>query len=83
MEAGHGIPRKGKFSHTCFAIADERQTLVLQGIQVILLVRLVALVSNRPSALGPPSLKYTPPFFMDSGARQRMDYCWRSAQSTP
>src|SRR6266496_1618751 len=66
-----------KFSHTCFAIADERQTLVLGGIQVILLVRLMALVSNRPSALGPPSLKYTCFFFLDSGARQRMNYCWR------
>jgi len=76
MQAGHGIPRKWKFSHTCFAIADERQTLVLKGIQVILLVRLVALVSNRPSALGLPSFKYTPSIFMDASARQRMDYCW-------
>ena len=53
-------------------MAGEQQTLVLRGIQVILLVRLVALVSNRPSALGllplsislgagssaPPSLKH-------------------------
>jgi hypothetical protein len=39
---------------------SEQQTLVLRGIQVILLVRLVALVSNRPSALGLPSLKYNP-----------------------
>jgi hypothetical protein len=58
-----------KFSHTCFADASERQTLVLGGIQVILLVRLVALVSNGPCALGLPSLKYTLPFFMGSGAR--------------
>jgi hypothetical protein len=58
-----------KFSHTCFADASERQTLVLGGIQVILLVRLVALVSNRPLALDLPSLKYTRPFFMGAGAR--------------
>jgi len=56
----------------------ERQTLVLGGIQVILWVRLTALVSNRPSTLGLPSLKYTRSFFMDSGARQRMHYCWET-----
>jgi hypothetical protein len=39
---------------------SEQQTLVLNGIQVILLVRLEALVSNRPSALGLPSLQYNP-----------------------
>jgi hypothetical protein len=50
-------------------MADERQALVLGGIQVILLVRLVALVSNRPCALGLPSLKYTRPFFMGAGAQ--------------
>jgi len=32
---------------------SEQQTLVLRGIQVILLVRLVALVSNRASRVGP------------------------------
>ena len=71
MQAGHGIPRKWKFSHTCFAEADERQTLVLKGIQVILLVRLVALVSNRPSALGLPSFKYTLSFFMGGSKMHR------------
>ena len=67
IPAGHGIPSNGKFSHTCFAIAGERQALVLGGIQVILLVRLMALVSNRPSALGLPSVKYTRSFFMGAG----------------
>ena len=55
---------------------SELQTLVLVGIQVILLARLAALVSNRPSAEGLPSLKYTLSLFMGSGARQRMKYCW-------
>ncbi len=41
---------------------------MLVGIQVILLVRLVALVSNRPSALGLPRSSIS--FFMDSGARR-------------
>lgn len=50
--------------------------LVLAGIQVILLVRLEALVSNRPSALGLPLLQVSS-LFMDAGARERMDYCWR------
>jgi len=55
---------------------SEQQTLVLRGIQVILLVRLVALVSNRASRVG-PALAQVESFFMDSGARQRMNYCWQ------
>ena len=55
---------------------SELQTLVLAGIQVILLVRLAALVSNRPSAEDLPSIKYTLSLFMGSGARQHMTYCW-------
>src|SRR5437773_11981157 len=54
---------------------SEQQTLVLRGIQVILLVRLVALVSNRPSALGPPSLEYTP-FSWTLVRGASMNYCW-------
>src|SRR5215469_2214031 len=56
---GHGIPNGVKFSPTCFP-KREQQALVRAGIQVILLVRLVALVSNRPSALDLPCLLVYP-----------------------
>lgn len=56
------------------SLESELQTLVLAGIQVILMARLAALELNRPSAEGLPALKYTVPLFMGSGARQRMKY---------
>jgi hypothetical protein len=39
---------------------SEQQALMLGGIQIILLVRLIALVSNRSSALGLLSPQYIP-----------------------
>ena len=72
MTAGQvtGYQVRFKFSPTCFP-KWEQQALVRAGIQVILLVRLVALVSNRPSALDLPCL----PVYLFSWALVRASAC--------
>jgi len=76
-----GCQARVKFSSTCFVMADERQTVVLEGIQITLLDRLAARVSIRSLALLHPALIL--PLFMRGGASPTHDslvanpYLWR------
>ena len=66
-----GCQARVKFSSTCFVVADERQTVVLEGIQITLLDRLAARVSIRSLTLLRPALIL--PLFMRGGAPMAHD----------
>jgi len=76
MQVSHGIPGQEEFSYTCFA-SCERATGTGASRYPGHTVGQARSASVKPtSGVGLPSLKYTRSFFMGSGARQGMDYCW-------